>query len=201
MVGDESGEPLGGEALLADAAPTDPTDSTHTRHVRRQAIGIVSAALVLVALAAVVIERRGRGGPDTFGTLQAPVTAADLERAELARRVADAILQLEGEQDSPAAGFRSTRRGWVFGNERNGDDASLAESLIDVDETIRGLAEQLNGGDDVLVYECGESFGVFVPSSARVAGVDTAWWADNECSVVPTWLIDAPRYFVVGANR
>lgn len=167
--------------------------------VRLQAIGIVAAALTLVAAAAVVLHQRGDDRGE-FGTLQAPVTADDVRRADLARSLRDAATAVaEGSVDTRLGGFRDSGRGWVFGNERNDGDSSLFDSLRpELDDDVDELIAALDADDGVLIHGCGDHFAVFVRSSAPVADEDRSWWEDNDCSDVPFWLVGDPEFFAVG---
>lgn len=195
---------------LTDGATSSEHDERSESRVERnrrrllqlQATGIVAIALAIVAISAYILDRRtGDVNTRDNGVLTAPITPADLDRAELAQRVADAVIAADADSGATLGGYRSSGRGWVFGNARNDNDDSLFTSLSPaLGDDIADLTAALSAGDDVLVHACGDAVAVFVRSAVVVSAHDAAFWADNGCSPVPLDVIGQPGYFVIGGH-
>jgi len=155
-----------------------------------------------------VVTYVDRKGASPTGPCISPTTN-DTERAAAVDAVLDALNTYgreNGTYQLPGTGWNGTSEGWLHNddadrNYRKSISAGLAEAgLLDPNELPRDPLQpdpQEHSLHDFMIYRCHDRVGVFAkPDVAATRPVYATWWADNDCTRVPTDLFDH-SYFVL----
>lgn len=197
--------PVSQPALAVDSArPRSKIDrATQAEPVlSRQQMVVVRAiqlalALVVVSAAVFAASRAGTQATTTVAQLEAPVTAADTEAAELAKVVAAAVAELAaaGELDmsSPPASSKDLYEPWL-----PADEQPLIQMLAEAGFLASQDLDQIRARDlDLFVQLCEDRVGVLVSSTEPSPIDQRMWWSDNECALDLPATMDWPIHLAV----
>lgn len=163
-----------------------------------RAVGLVVVGVALVAASAFVIDSRRAVSTD-FGTLQAPVTTVDIERAELARQVAASLAEVRGPAPPTSVGygredrggFRGSGYGWFFRHDQGWYGGSIAADIGFVEPVDR------HAEGDLLITSCGGRWVVHVRSSVEVEDAHRDFRQLSGCPPLADAALSGPIMFVV----